>query len=170
MARSWRKHEENTVKNLQPMTQWQNYLWGRGYIGYFMELKYFEICPIVSTAGFACDGSKVERPVTSESSHIIAFWACTLHNWVVSPALRRLAEESASNRYISWQIWLIYEEVWWTDSMKCSSHMSEKCVLFWFFSIQLIKKHTLNPEITILYQFHDQKWQVALVYLDPWCE
>ena len=25
------------------------------------------------------------------------------------------------------------------------------------FSIQLLKKHGLNPEITILYQFHDQK-------------
>ena len=29
--------------------------------------------------------------------------------------------------------------------------------MFWFFSIHLLKKHTLNPEITILYQFHDQK-------------
>ena len=34
---------------------------------------------------------------------------------------------------------------------------SSKCVLFWFFSIQLLKKHTQNPEITILYQFHAQK-------------
>ena len=25
------------------------------------------------------------------------------------------------------------------------------------FSIQLLKKHTLNPEITILYQFHAQR-------------
>ena len=32
-----------------------------------------------------------------------------------------------------------------------------KCVLFWFFTIQLSKKHTLHPEITILYQFHYQK-------------
>ena len=28
---------------------------------------------------------------------------------------------------------------------------------FDLFSIQLLKKHTLNPEITILYQFHAQK-------------
>ena len=34
---------------------------------------------------------------------------------------------------------------------------SSKCDLFWFFSIQLLKKHTLNPEITLLYQFHAQK-------------
>ena len=26
----------------------------------------------------------------------------------------------------------------------------ERCVLFWFFLIQLLKKHTLNPEITLL--------------------
>ena len=33
-----------------------------------------------------------------------------------------------------------------------------QCVsCFNFCSIQLLKKHTLNPEITILYQFHDQK-------------
>ena len=30
-------------------------------------------------------------------------------------------------------------------------------VYFVFFSIQLLKKHTLNPEITTLYQFHAQK-------------
>ena len=29
--------------------------------------------------------------------------------------------------------------------------------LFWFFSVQLLQKHTLNPEITLLYQFHAQK-------------
>ena len=34
---------------------------------------------------------------------------------------------------------------------------SSKCVLFWFFSIHLLKKHTLNAEITLLYQFHAQK-------------
>ena len=34
---------------------------------------------------------------------------------------------------------------------------SSEGVLFWFFSIQLSKKHTLNPEIALLYQFHDQK-------------
>ena len=34
---------------------------------------------------------------------------------------------------------------------------SSKCVLFWFFSIQLLIKHTLNPKITLLYQFHAQK-------------
>ena len=34
---------------------------------------------------------------------------------------------------------------------------SSKCVLFWFFSIQLLKKYTLNPEITLLYQFRAQK-------------
>ena len=34
---------------------------------------------------------------------------------------------------------------------------SSECVWFWFFSIQLLKKRTLNPEITILYQFHAQK-------------
>ena len=32
---------------------------------------------------------------------------------------------------------------------------SSKCVLFWFFSIQLLK--TLNPEITFVYPFHAQK-------------
>ena len=39
----------------------------------------------------------------------------------------------------------------------CTLEPSSKWVLFWFFSIQLLKKRTLNPEITILYQFHDQK-------------
>ena len=34
---------------------------------------------------------------------------------------------------------------------------SSKLVLFWFFSIQLLKKHVLNPEITLLYQFHAAK-------------
>ena len=31
------------------------------------------------------------------------------------------------------------------------------CVVFWFFSIQMLKKHKLKPEITLLYQFHAQK-------------
>ena len=57
-----------------------------------------------------------------------------------------------------WQIrFHICEEVWWPDSMKCMHMPSSKCVLFWFFSIQFLKKHSLNSEITILYQFHDQK-------------
>ena len=35
---------------------------------------------------------------------------------------------------------------------------SLKCVFFLLFSIQLLKrKHTLNPEMTFLYQFHAQK-------------
>ena len=29
--------------------------------------------------------------------------------------------------------------------------------MFWFFSVQLLKKQTLDPEITLLYQFHGQK-------------
>ena len=37
--------------------------------------------------------------------------------------------------------------------MKCLP----QCVSFWFFSIQLLKKHTLNPEITLLIQFLAQK-------------
>ena len=80
-------------------------------------------------------------------------------------------------------MWLhICKEVWGPDSIECM-HMisktspkippfwypdqslrlvwllepSSKCVLFWFFSIKLLKKQTLNPEITILYQFHDKK-------------
>ena len=60
---------------------------------------------------------------------------------------------SFSENYIAnflWQIWLhICEEVWWPDSMKCMHMPSSKCVLFWFFSIQLLKKHTLNPEFTL---------------------
>ena len=32
-----------------------------------------------------------------------------------------------------------------------------KVCLFLFFSVQLLEKHTLNPEITLLYQFHAQK-------------
>ena len=47
--------------------------------------------------------------------------------------------------------------------MKCMLMPSSKCVLFLFFSIQLLKKHMLNPEIPILYQFHDQK---ALFFYD----
>ena len=34
------------------------------------------------------------------------------------------------------------------DSMKCMHKPSSKCVLF-FFAIQLLKKHTLNPEFTL---------------------
>ena len=59
--------------------------------------------------------------------------------------------------------------------MKCMHMPSSKCVLFWFFSIQLLKKHTLNPEFTLfvsiscskspvlssqnlLHKFFDWKW------------
>ena len=31
--------------------------------------------------------------------------------------------------------------------MKCMNIAFSKCVLFWFFAIQLLKKHTLNPEL-----------------------
>ena len=41
--------------------------------------------------------------------------------------------------------------------MKCMNIPSSKCALFWLFSIQLLKKHTLNPEITLFYQLHAQK-------------
>ena len=34
---------------------------------------------------------------------------------------------------------------------------SSKFVLFWFVSIQLLKKHILNPEITLFYQFNAAK-------------
>ena len=40
-------------------------------------------------------------------------------------------------------------------------------------SIQLLKKHTLNPEITLLYQFHAQKalFQVPKIcYIKFWIE
>ena len=35
------------------------------------------------------------------------------------------------------------------DDLLNSEVPSSKCVLFWFFSIQLLKKHTLNPELTL---------------------
>ena len=35
--------------------------------------------------------------------------------------------------------------------------VGEGCVLFLYISIKLMKKHTLNPVITLLYQFHAQK-------------
>ena len=42
--------------------------------------------------------------------------------------------------------------------MRASSMKYEVClVLIWFSSIQLLKKHTLNPEMTLLYQSHAQK-------------
>ena len=40
--------------------------------------------------------------------------------------------------------------VCWPDSMKCMHIPSSKCVLFRVLLIQLLKKHTLNPEVTIL--------------------
>ena len=49
-----------------------------------------------------------------------------------------------------WWIWLhICTEVWGPDSMKCMHMPSSRWVLFWFFSIQLLKKHTLNPGFTL---------------------
>ena len=54
----------------------------------------------------------------------------------------------------SWQIWLhLCEAVWWLDSNLNSEVPSSKCVLFWVLSIQLLKKHTLNPEIANLCLF-----------------
>ena len=50
----------------------------------------------------------------------------------------------------SWWIWLyVCKEVWGPDSMKCMHMPSSKCVLFWFFSTQWLKKRTLNPELTL---------------------
>ena len=59
---------------------------------------------------------------------------------------------------------------WGPDSMKCMHMPSSKCVLFWFFSIQLLKKHTLNPEMTLLCQIHAQKALFKVDYHDLKCQ
>ena len=46
------------------------------------------------------------------------------------------------------------------EIQKCLS----KCVLIWFLSIQLLKKHTQSPEMTLLYQFHAQKAKPCLKF------
>ena len=59
-----------------------------------------------------------------------------------------------------WQIWLhICEEIWWLDSMKCrmQAHAFFKVCLVLIFLYTFVEKHSLNPDISMLYQIYDQK-------------
>ena len=61
------------------------------------------------------------------------------------------APPSFSENYVAnflWWIWLhICKEVWGPDIMKCRHMPSSKCVLVWFFPIQLLKKTYSEPWI-----------------------
>ena len=84
-------------------------------------------------------GKNSKRPLTQSPSF--------LENYVAKFLLR---------------IWLhICKEVWGPDSMKYMHMPSSKCVLFWFFFIQLLKKHTLNPDFTLLVSISCSKSPVS---------
>ena len=63
---------------------------------------------------------------------------CNKFSWSLGQEKKMISRDRDHSEGWGWGVWLL--------------EPSSKRVLLWFFSIQLWKKHTLNPEITFLYQ------------------